>query len=110
MTSPIRESRPPPIIKTIGTFRHFDKSSASAMDLFPGVILGESFLKTCPQFLRHLIDRSQARQLQRAQISDNRPAVLDGYVGTIGSHVVAAIGNNEKQFTIGHFNDPFVVK
>ena len=48
--------------------------------------------------------------LQRAQVSDDRPAIRHDDVWSVGHHCVFAIRDRVENFAIGHLADPFVLK
>src|ERR1035441_6246537 len=59
---------------------------------------------------RQLVRRSQPAQLQRAQIRDDRAAVLGRQQRAGGTHQTFAIADGVENLTVGHFDDALVVQ
>src|SRR5579862_9377557 len=97
--SPITATRPPTTMRRVGRLRHLDKSSGGSFaSLGCALIL---LFQIDALTLRDVINGPKMAQLQRAQIGDDGPAVLDRYIWTIRAHRASSMGNDVKDFAIG---------
>src|SRR5436309_11701101 len=70
----------------------------------------QSFLQRRTLRLRHVVERRQPAALQRADVSNDRPAVGDRDVRTVGDHQVFAVSDRIENCTVGLFHQSRVVE
>src|SRR3954470_3492551 len=95
----------PATMAITGTLRQLDKSRVAAGEDVLPMLFQPRF-----QLGGNLIERTQVAAFQRANVSNNSPAVLNRNLRTVGHHRGFSVGDSIEDLTVGLNHDEFVVQ
>src|SRR4051812_34895858 len=98
------KTRPTTMAMT-GTLRQRDRSRVAAEEDVLSMLFQPRF-----QLRWNLIERAQVTALQRANVSDDGPAILDRNLRAVGHHRGLAVSDGVENLAVGLNHDKLVVQ